>query len=93
MFQVIWRRASDPNPISIGEFLFSTISRYSISFSRETGEYNLTIQDVVASDEGEYECKVGSDNKDTKHVLLKVHGESAVWGLFHKSNKRYIRIS
>ena len=75
VLQVIWRRASEPHPISIGEVLFSKDSRYNISFSRERREFNLLIRDVKVSDKGVYECQVSSKDKIIRHVLLIVNGK------------------
>ena len=74
-FQVVWRKASEPNPISVGELMFSTDLRYNVSFSRERREFNLLIRNVQPSDAGVYECQVSSRDKIIRHVLLKVNGK------------------
>ena len=74
-FQVVWRRASEPNPISVGELLFSSDKRYNVSFSRERREFNLLIRNVQPTDAGVYECQVSSRDKIIRHVLLKVNGK------------------
>ena len=74
----MWRRASEPNPISVGELLFSSDKRYNVSFSRERREFNLLIRNVQPTDAGVYECQVSSRDKIIRHVLLKVNGKAFI---------------
>ncbi|KAL3866677.1 hypothetical protein ACJMK2_043958 [Sinanodonta woodiana] len=70
---VVWRKASDPHPISVGTFIYSPDKRFNVSFSPTRREFNLVLQDVQSSDEGVYECQVSSKNKLIRHILLTVN--------------------
>ncbi|KAH9491895.1 hypothetical protein Btru_028994 [Bulinus truncatus] len=69
---VIWRRASDPNPLTIGSDVYVGASRYSARNSPDDKEWRLIIYDVRDSDAGVYECQISSKKKLIQHVLLRV---------------------
>ena len=73
--QVIWRRSSDPNPLTIGEDVYVSDSRYKASERPAEKEWILTIADVQIADAGVYECQVSSKTKLIFHILLHVNGE------------------
>ena len=77
---MIWRKASEPNPISVGEeIFFSKDNRFNVSISRERREFNLVIQDVRRSDAGVYECQVPAKDKLIRLVLLIVLGNVVIF--------------
>ncbi|XP_071103721.1 zwei Ig domain protein zig-8-like isoform X2 [Haliotis cracherodii] len=73
---VIWRRASDPNPVTIGEQVYVGNPRYSLQQLKEKGEWNLVIKNVVPEDSGVYECQVSSRKKIIWHILLRVNAST-----------------
>ncbi|XP_041369143.1 neurotrimin-like [Gigantopelta aegis] len=58
---VIWRKLSDPVPISIGTAKFTPIKKYRIIHFRDSGEWTLTIRGVNHSDAGEYQCSLSGE--------------------------------
>ncbi|XP_060607625.1 lachesin-like [Ruditapes philippinarum] len=71
---VVWRKASDPHPIAIGEFVYAPDARYSVRISKERREYNLEIHNIRKSDSGVYHCQVSTKDKLIRHILLTVVG-------------------
>ncbi|CAL1528011.1 unnamed protein product, partial [Lymnaea stagnalis] len=69
---VIWRRASDPNPLTIGSDVYVGASRYSADNRPDDKEWRLVIHDVRDTDAGVYECQISSKRKLIQHVLLRV---------------------
>ncbi|XP_059172254.1 kin of IRRE-like protein 2 [Physella acuta] len=69
---VIWRRASDPNPLTIGGEVYVGATRYSAQSNPQENEWKLLIHDVRPSDAGVYECQISSRKKLIHHVLLRV---------------------
>ncbi|XP_050402225.2 zwei Ig domain protein zig-8 isoform X2 [Patella vulgata] len=72
---VIWRRTSDPNPITIGELQFISDPRIALQKLPERKEFNLLIKDVQPKDGGVYECQVSARKKLTKLILLRVNSK------------------
>ncbi|XP_076465541.1 lachesin-like isoform X2 [Babylonia areolata] len=70
---IIWRRASDPNPLTIGQLVYVNDERYSIQSVPERLEWNLRIKDVQPRDAGVYECQISSRHKLIHHVMLRVN--------------------
>ncbi|KAK7506369.1 hypothetical protein BaRGS_00002481, partial [Batillaria attramentaria] len=71
--QIIWRRASDPNPLTIGDLVYVADDRYSIQSVPERQEWNLRIKNVVKQDAGVYECQISSRYKLIHHIMLRVN--------------------
>ncbi|XP_063435595.1 uncharacterized protein LOC134716517 [Mytilus trossulus] len=71
---VVWRRMSEPSPLTIGDFVYSQDSRISIRRVVKQNEWNLIIKDVRPADAGVYECAVSSREKYKRLVLLRVTG-------------------
>lgn len=69
---VVWRKASDPHPISVGSFIYAPDKRYAVRISIERREYNLEIHNVQKSDSGVYHCQVSTKEKLIRQILLKV---------------------
>jgi hypothetical protein len=77
VLQVIWRRASTSNPLTVGTESFTTSNRFMAEHLPETHHWNLVIKRVEIRDAGVYECQVSSKLRHLRtHVLLEVHGES-----------------
>ncbi|XP_076443947.1 zwei Ig domain protein zig-8-like [Babylonia areolata] len=70
---IIWRRASDPNPLTIGELVYVEDGRYSVQRVPQRKEWNLLIRDVQRDDQGVYECQVSSRLKLIHHLMLRVN--------------------
>ncbi|XP_033750395.1 lachesin-like isoform X1 [Pecten maximus] len=70
---VVWRRTSEPNPISLGEYIYSPDPRFNVSRNPRRHEWNLRIRDVKLTDGGVYECAISSRKKYIRHVLLRVY--------------------
>ena len=76
--QVIWRRASDSNPLTVGRESFRNDNGRIMSEHEPGSDYwNLLIHQVQLGDAGVYECQVSSKLRHLRHhVLLEVHGQS-----------------
>ncbi|CAG5126222.1 unnamed protein product, partial [Candidula unifasciata] len=73
--RVIWRKASDPNPLTVGRESFYNNDRYLVEHEPGEDTWNLIIQQVRLSDAGVYECQVSSRLRHLRqHVLLTVKG-------------------
>ncbi|PVD19838.1 hypothetical protein C0Q70_20331 [Pomacea canaliculata] len=70
---IIWRRASDPNPLTIGQLVYVNDDRYSIHSVPQRKEWNLLIRNVQQADGGVYECQISSRYKLIHHILLRVN--------------------
>ncbi|CAL1526114.1 unnamed protein product, partial [Lymnaea stagnalis] len=78
--QVIWRRKSDPNPLTIGRRTFVDDERVSVQHVPLEPDWHLLIKQVRFDDAGEYECQISSvDRQLRKPVQLTVKRE---WHLF-----------
>ncbi|GFN84091.1 roundabout-like protein 1 [Plakobranchus ocellatus] len=55
---IVWRRASDPNPITIGEKTFITDRRFRVVHQDHSLTWNLHISRLKKEDSGVYECQV-----------------------------------
>ena len=71
---------SEPNPLTIGGFVYAPDDRISLMTVEEKNEWNLIIKDVQLRDSGVYECAVISGETYRTHVILNVIGKSI---LFH----------
>ena len=61
MLQVIWRKLSDPFPLTVGTTRFWNTGKYRVK--RRFDDWELTIKNLRYSDAGEYECKLSGENK------------------------------
>ncbi|XP_076465784.1 lachesin-like [Babylonia areolata] len=72
--KVIWRRASDSNPLTVGCESFREDNRIMSEHEPDSDYWNLLIHKVKLSDAGVYECQVSSKLRHLRHhVLLQVH--------------------
>lgn len=88
---VVWRRTSDPNPLTIGELTYVADDRFQIHRVEEKGEWNLAIKHVRLTDAGMYECQISTKEKNIRNLLrvfviektvsdpeIKIYGPSSV---------------
>ncbi|KAK7011962.1 lachesin [Biomphalaria glabrata] len=89
-WMVIWRRASDPNPLTIGSDVYVGASRYAARNSPDDKEWRLIIYDVRDSDAGVYECQISSKKKLIYHVLLRVE-DGATRATPEREDDKYLK--
>ncbi|XP_052795336.1 uncharacterized protein LOC128228213 isoform X1 [Mya arenaria] len=72
---VVWRKASEENPLTIGLNTFTPSAAVSVShdeLSNSTSKYNLMIKDVQTKHAGVYECQISASGIYTHYVALNV---------------------
>ena len=67
--QVIWRKASQPNPITVGELTYVADERFKLHHIPDKGEWNLFIKNIQHSDAGMYECQISSKEKYIRKLI------------------------
>ncbi|XP_076465712.1 zwei Ig domain protein zig-8-like [Babylonia areolata] len=67
---VVWRRASDPNPLTIGEDTFVGDRRFYVRHGKHSLEWNLHIRHASPEDSGVYECHVITTSRDIRQMVL-----------------------
>ncbi|XP_041374067.1 lachesin-like [Gigantopelta aegis] len=67
--KVIWRRKSDPNPLTIGRRTFVEDTRVLVEHAPLQREWNLLIKHVRIDDAGMYECQVSSRHKRLRWLV------------------------
>eukprot|EP00106_Octopus_bimaculoides_P003891 XP_014771333.1 PREDICTED: protogenin A-like isoform X2 [Octopus bimaculoides] len=67
---VVWRKASDPNPLTVGREKFAD-DPY-IGVSHQATNWNLIIRNVQPRHAGVYECQVSSVHQLIRHIMLRV---------------------
>ncbi|XP_046354793.2 kin of IRRE-like protein 2 isoform X1 [Haliotis rufescens] len=65
--KVIWRKGSDPNPLTIGKRTFVDDKRVIIEHTPLHRNWNLLIKRIQLDDEGMYECQVSSKARHLRH--------------------------
>lgn len=73
LLQVVWRKASDPNPLTVGREKFAD-DPY-IGVSHQATNWNLIIRNVQPRHAGVYECQVSSVHQLIRHIMLRVVGK------------------
>ncbi|KAL8580631.1 hypothetical protein ACOMHN_043447 [Nucella lapillus] len=77
--RVIWRRASDSNPLTVGRESFHEDNRIMSEHELHSDYWNLVIRRVQLRDAGVYECQVSSKLRHLRHhVLLQIHEKEVV---------------
>lgn len=80
--QVVWRRTSQPHPITVGLDIYIPDDRYHVQHIPYRGSWNLMIKNVNVNDAGVYECQISAKERagSRRLVLLNVLGK-CVWSL------------
>ena len=61
--------------LTVGSLVFSSDTRLAVLPGQPVGSWRLRIQDVVARDQGEYQCQVNREPKESAVVQLVVRGK------------------
>ncbi|KAK3596480.1 hypothetical protein CHS0354_032685 [Potamilus streckersoni] len=70
---VIWRRANEQAPITIGTMTYIADDRFQVNHVPYKDQWNLLIKNVQLEDEGIYECQVSSTDRAIRRLItLKV---------------------
>ena len=64
--------------LTVGSLVFSSDTRLAVLPGQPVGSWRLRIQDVVARDQGEYQCQVNTEPKESAVVQLIVRGRKLV---------------
>ncbi|ESP02460.1 hypothetical protein LOTGIDRAFT_138435, partial [Lottia gigantea] len=67
---VVWRRASDPNPLTINDVTYVSDSRIKVYHEKYSMEWSLHIKDVTYEDEGVYECQISSKARSIRRLIM-----------------------
>lgn len=70
---VMWRKASDPHPWTIGTYTYVKDSSVSVSHVENSNEWNLLIKQVQKRHGGVYVCQVSTRDRISRQVLLRVN--------------------
>ncbi|XP_062601042.1 zwei Ig domain protein zig-8-like isoform X2 [Saccostrea cucullata] len=65
-----WMRMSEPNPITVGTFVYSPDTRFSVSKDPTSTQWDLKIRNVKLEDAGVYFCAVSSGESREKYRRL-----------------------
>ena len=71
-----WLRSEDVSVLTVGSLVFSSDTRLAVLPGQPVGSWRLRIQDVVARDQGEYQCQVNTEPKESAVVQLIVRGKN-----------------
>ena len=77
-FQVVWRKASDEHPLTIGPTTFTPAGDISVAYNKlsdTVSQWNLMIKNVRPRHAGVYECQISSRGIYTHYVALNVLGK------------------
>ncbi|KAK6180139.1 hypothetical protein SNE40_012343 [Patella caerulea] len=72
---VVWRKLSDPFPISIGTNKFTPSSKYRIRNVISSDTWSLTIRKLEVADAGDYECRVTGPGNYAMTISLIIPGD------------------
>lgn len=81
LFQLYWMRMSEPNPITVGTYVYSPDTRFSVTKDHTSTHWDLRIRNVKLEDAGVYFCAVSSGEGREKHrrlIKLNVKGRYRV---------------
>lgn len=65
-----WMRMSEPNPITVGTYVYSPDTRFSVTKDHTSTHWDLRIRNVKLEDAGVYFCAVSSGEGREKHRRL-----------------------
>ncbi|KAK3610224.1 hypothetical protein CHS0354_022276 [Potamilus streckersoni] len=66
---VIWRKTSEPNPLTIGVMTYGPDDRFQVQSGLGKEDWNLLIKNIQPSDAGIYECQVSSKEKRIRRLV------------------------
>lgn len=70
---VVWRKVSEPNPLTVGKVTFVADSRIQTHHVVHKDQWNLHIRNVGKSDAGAYECQISTKDRNLRKIFyLKV---------------------
>ncbi|XP_021346024.1 uncharacterized protein LOC110445637 isoform X2 [Mizuhopecten yessoensis] len=67
---VVWRRASEENPLTVGEYTYVSDARFSTQHKVRLDQWNLHIRNVSLEDEGPYECQVSTKDRSIRRQFM-----------------------
>ncbi|ESO88330.1 hypothetical protein LOTGIDRAFT_126369, partial [Lottia gigantea] len=86
--KVIWRRASEFNPLTIGTKTFVGNYRIHVEHTPLGNDWNLLIKKVQIDDAGKYECQISAKQRNLRRfVTLTVLGKWVSGKSFHYVEK------
>ncbi|XP_036363942.1 zwei Ig domain protein zig-8 isoform X4 [Octopus sinensis] len=69
---VMWRKASDPHPWTIGTYTYVKDSSVTVTHNEEANEWNLLIKNLEKRHGGVYVCQVSTRDRISRQVLLRI---------------------
>lgn len=70
---VVWRKLPNPNPLTIGLDTWVEDARLHVEHEHKNNQWNLVIEHVTSSDQGNYECQVSMKERNLRqNVVLEV---------------------
>ncbi|XP_060072117.1 zwei Ig domain protein zig-8-like [Ylistrum balloti] len=88
---VVWRRSSEENPLTVGEYTYVSDARFSTQHKVRLDQWNLHIRNVSLEDAGTYECQVSTKDRSIRrqfnldvqdwaryHAAIKITGKKFV---------------
>ncbi|XP_059158363.1 hemicentin-2-like isoform X3 [Physella acuta] len=94
--KVIWRKMTDPNPLTIGRNTFVVDGRINVEHTPMEANWHLIIKQVRLDDAGEYECQISSVDRNLRkpvHLTVKLDFDSTAGGRKSKLKPAVIKIS
>ncbi|KAL8598100.1 hypothetical protein ACOMHN_030386 [Nucella lapillus] len=91
--KVIWRRSSDPHPLTIGRKRYVDDTRVMVEHMPFGEEWHLLIKQVRLDDEGQYECQVASKDKTLRryvNLMVKLSHSIYVLSEIHIEGSTYV---
>ncbi|XP_060605632.1 lachesin-like [Ruditapes philippinarum] len=66
---VVWRKATYPNPLTVGKMTYVPDDRYQVHHIPDKEEWNLLIKDIQHNDSGIYECQISTKEKYIRKLI------------------------
>ncbi|CAL1544903.1 unnamed protein product, partial [Lymnaea stagnalis] len=90
--QIVWRRASDPNPLTIGMDTYISDSRFKVVHNKHSLEWNLHITDSRPEDSGVYECQVSAKRRHIRQNIMLTVEEISITGTLFVEKGETLRL-
>lgn len=88
---VVWRRSSEENPLTVGEYTYVSDARFSTQHKVRLDQWNLHIRNVSLEDAGTYECQVSTKDRSIRRQFnLDVQDWSVYNAAIQITGKRYV---